>query len=382
MKIKNSVLIIAAFVIISCQTSDSNTKQTISTEIESATNNSVKYAKGFSIVEADGYQIITLKNPWVGASKTYQYVLYKNEKPIGVDADFFIKTPIKTIACMSLTHVSFIEKLNKTNSIIALSGVSYVSSKAINKRIKSGAIKEMGQGQSLNYELLVDNAPDFIMGYGIDASSNNYIDKLQTLGLKFILNSEYMENHPLGMAEWIKFVAAFYDESVMADSIFNNIENEYLHLLQLTQKVENKPTVFTGMPWNGAWYVPGAKSFQAQLLKDAGANYLWANGNTEKGSLTKAKEIIIDEAYDADFWINQNSYNSIASIVAYDEKFSGFNAIKEQQLFNNNLRLNSTGGNEYWENGVVQPQIVLKDLIKIFHPQLINHQLYYYQQLK
>jgi iron complex transport system substrate-binding protein len=157
------------------------------------------------------------------------------------------------------------------------------------------------------------------MGYGIDASSNNYIDKLKALDLEIVLNSEYMETHPLGKAEWIKFIAAFYDKANFADSIFNEIETEYLELLQLTSSIKDKPTVFTGMPWNGAWYVPGAKSFQAQLLKDAGANYLWGKGNEERSSLTKAKEIVIDQAYDADFWNNLNSYNNIKSIGGDDE---------------------------------------------------------------
>jgi iron complex transport system substrate-binding protein len=191
-----------------------------------------------------------------------------------------------------------------------------------------------------------------------------------------------METHPLGKAEWIKFIAAFYDKANFADSIFNEIETEYLELLQLTSSIKDKPTVFTGMPWNGAWYIPGAKSFQAQLLKDAGANYLWSEGNNEKSSLTKAKEVVIDEAYDADFWINLNSYNSIKSIVGYDEKFVGFRSVKEQQLFNNDNRLNNKSGNDYWETGVIQPQVVLRDLIKIFHPNLIEHELYYYRQLK
>jgi len=382
MKIKITIAFIALFSIYSCQNSANKIDEDESDNTVTTVEQNIKYAKGFSIKKYEDYQLITLKNPWVGESKTYQYVLYKNEKPEGISADVFIKTPIKSIACMSLTHVAFIEKLNQTNTIIALSGLNYVSSEVINKRIAAGKIKEMGQGQSLNYELLVENAPDFIMGYGIDASSNNYISKLETLGLKLVLNSEYMENHPLGMAEWIKFVAAFYDKSSAADSIFATIEQEYLDLVKLTANISKKPTVFTGMPWNGAWYIPGGKSFQAQLLKDAGANYLWANGNEERGSLTKAKEVIIDEAYEADFWINQNSYKSISAIVGYDPKFSGFKAVKEQQLYNNDKRTNATSGNDYWETGVVQPQIVLKDLIQIFHPNLIEHKLYYYRKLE
>jgi iron complex transport system substrate-binding protein len=341
----------------------------------------ISYAKGFSIEVFDGYKIITVSNSWVGDNNSVKYVLYRNEKPKEISGAIFIKTPITSIACMSLTQVAFIEKLGKEKSIIALSGCDYVSSSNIKNRVSTNLIKEIGEGQNINYEMLVEEKPNFIMGFGIDASSNNYINKLASLGLDVVLNAEYMETHPLGKAEWIKFIAAFYEEEAKADSIFKKIEKEYLELLKLTKNIKKRPTVFTGMPWNGSWYIPGAASFQAQLLKDAGAQYLWLD-NDEKSSLIKSKEIIIDEAYDADYWLNQNSYSDIASIINYDDKFKGFKAVKQKNLYNNDNRINGAFGNDYWESGVASPQVILKDLIKIFHPQLIEHEIYYYRKLK
>jgi iron complex transport system substrate-binding protein len=341
----------------------------------------INYAKGFSIEAFDGYKIITVTNSWVSHNKSFKYVLYRNEKPKEISGAIFIKTPITSIACMSLTQVAFIEKIGKEKSIVALSGCDYVSSSKIKNRVSTNLIKEIGEGQNINYEMLIEEKPNFIMGFGIDASSNNYINKLVSLGLDVVLNAEYMETHPLGKAEWIKFIAAFYEEESKADSIFKKIEKEYLEYLELTKNIKKRPTVFTGMPWNGSWYIPGAASFQAQLLKDAGAQYLWLD-NDEKSSLIKSKEIIIDEAYDADFWLNLNSYSDIASIINYDEKFKGFKAVKQKKLYNNDNRINGTLGNDYWESGVVNPQIILKDLIKVFHPKLIKHEMYYYRKLK
>jgi len=136
------------------------------------------------------------------------------------------------------------------------------------------------------------------------------------------------------------------------------------------------------MPWKGAWHVPGSQSFQAQLFKDAGASYLWAEDNESTSSLVKSKEVIIDKALDADYWLNLNAYRSITSIIAYDQKFSTFKAVQVKNLYNNDKRLNVSSGNDYWESGVVNPHIILKDLIKIFHPNLINHKLYYYQRIE
>jgi len=376
------IIIILSFLLffVSCN-SDKKELTVKKSSIESFSRTSVKYAKGFTIKQFKEYKIITINNAWKGDAKSYQYVLYATEKPKNILDAMFIKIPIKSIACMSLTHVAFLEKLGLESSIVALSGCDYVSSFKIKNQIKNNTIKEIGQEQNFNYEMLVEKSPDFVMAYGINSASNGFLNKMKELGLNVVLNSEYMETHPLGKAEWIKFMAAFYDEDEKANEIFNQIEKEYLSLLALTEKIEAKPTVFTGMPWSGSWYIPGAKSFQAQLFKDAGAKYLWLDNN-EQGSLVKSKEIIIDEAYEADFWLNQNSYNSITSVTDFDAKFKGFTAVKEGQLYNNDNRLNDKNGNDYWESGVVNPHIVLKDLIEIFHPGLIAHEFHYYRKLE
>lgn len=354
---------------------DKNEEKSFLQEVE------VKYAKGFTIEKNEDYKVITIHNPWKGETTPYRYVLYRDVKPEGFNDATFVKIPIKTIGCMSLTHISFLDKLKLQESIVALSGCSYVSNPHVKKLINEGLIKEIGQNQQIDYEMLVDKHPDIIMTYGIDESSKKSISKLKELGLKVVLNAEYMETHPLGQAEWLKFVAAFYDLDNQANEQFNLIEEEYLRLKKMTEKLSNDlPTVFVGMPWNGVWYLAGGKSFQAQLLKDAGANYLWKD-NEEKSNFSIDKEVIIDQAMKADFWINLNTYSSIQQVLGFDAKFEQFKSVKEKHLYNNNKRVNENAGNDYWESGIVQPDIILKDLIEIFHPELIDHELYYYQKL-
>jgi len=366
--------------LLSCQ-ADRGDEITTNNIPNKSTKEEVKYAKGFSIVQYNNYKILSIRNAWVGDETTFKYVLYNDEKPLEIDDAVFIKTPINSIACMSLTHLSFIEKIGMEKSIVALSGGDYINSNKIKKLISDKSIHEIGNDQNVNFEMLIDKSPDIIMGFGVDASSNKLINKMNSLGLDVVLNAEYMEVHPLGKAEWIKFVAAFYNKDEEAALIFDKMESEYLSLLKLTEEIKDKPTVFTGMPWNGAWYVPGAASFQVQLFKDAGAQFLWMD-NDEKSSLIKSKEIIIDEAYDSDFWLNLDSYRDVKSIVGFDNKFNGFNAVKKRSLYNNDNRLNGSLGNDYWESGVTNPHILLKDLIEIFHPDLLDHQLYYYRKLE
>ncbi|MBQ21356.1 MAG: ABC transporter substrate-binding protein [Flavobacteriales bacterium] len=344
------------------------------------TSEHIRYAKGFNIEYHENYKIVKVLQPWKGENKSINYVLYDNEKPENIEG-IFIKTPIKSIVCLSLTHLAFIEKLNEVNSIKGIAGCNYVSSEAIKEKINANIIQEVGQHEVFNYEILVNIAPDIVMAYGIDQSSTAKLNKFASLGLTTVLNAEYMELHPLGMAEWIKFAAAFYNKEQLADSIFKHIETEYLSVKKTVADSKEQPTVFTGMPWNGAWHVPGGASFQAQFLKDAGANYIWSD-NDEERSIVKSKEIIIDEALDADFWLNVNAFNSLAEIIAQDAVLANFAAVKNQQVYNNNLKVNAAMGNDYWESGVVNPHIILKDLIAIFHPTKIEHQLYYYKRLE
>lgn len=341
----------------------------------------LNYAKGFSISRGNDFKVITLKNTWKGENTSYQYVLYKNEKPKGYDDATFIKVPIKSIVCFSLTHLAFIDKLGELNSIKGLSGCDYVSNETVINKIKNNEIKEIGSSQLINYELLIDLKPDLIMTFGIDETATNQLNKFKTLGLNVVLNSEYMENHPLGKAEWIKFVAAFYDKDSLAGFIYNDIESKYNNLVAVVKKTSEKPTVFVGMPWNGAWYLAGGKSFQAQLFNDAGANYLWADNN-ETTSFIVDKEVIIEKALNADYWINLNAFNSVDEVTNVDAKLKAFKSVKTGNMYNNNLKINTANGNDYWESGVINPHLVLADLIKIFHPNLIEHELVYYKRLE
>lgn len=368
-----SLFIFIAVVLCSCSSpNDSKTK--------SKNNVNLKWTQGFTIDYEKDYKVITLYNAWKGEKLPQKYILYNDEKPKGIDGTF-IKIPIKKIACTSLTHLAFIEKLNRENTIVGVSGCDLVTSPNISSLVVDGSIVEIGSGLNLDKETLLRLNPDMILGFGIDPSTGSYIHKLSALGLSTVLNSEYMEPHPLGKAEWIKFVAAFYNLEQKADSIFSGIEQAYFHYKQMTDTISKKPSVFSGMPWKGTWYVPGGRSFQAQLFKDAGANYIWSNNN-ELGSMVLANEVVINEAYDSNYWLNLNSFSSIQEVIAFNTVFSNFSAVKHGKVYNNNSRLNGNGGNDYWESGVISPHIILKDLVEIFHPQLLEHELYFYKKME
>ncbi len=194
--------------------------------------------------------------------------------------------------------------------------------------------------------------------------------------------AEYLESSPLGRAEWLKFTALFFNQEAQAEQVFGTIAEDYNALVQITQDLELRPTVFTGFSYDGTWYMPGGKSYVAQLLRDAGATYLWAEID-QTGSLPLDFEAVYDRAARADFWVNvSQDWQSQGDAIAADPRYGEFFALQAGHLFNNNARLNATGGNDYWEGGLINPHLVLADLIKILHPELLpDHELVYYQPL-
>jgi iron complex transport system substrate-binding protein len=248
--------------------------------------------------------------------------------------------------------------------------------------IESNKIIDVGNDQSLNYEKLIEVQPDIIFFYDFGPSTAAVVQRLEDLGLKVIRVAEFMEESPLGKAEWIKFFGAVYNKMNLADSIFNVIESSYLELISLDENSISKPMVFTGLPWKGEWYQPGGASFQAKYFEDAGADYIWSE-NTSTSGITVDREVIYEKAIQADFWLHPSNALTMTEITNDDERFAHFESFKQGRVYNNNARLNENMGNDYWESGLLNPHLILKDLMFIFHPELYpDHQLHYYRKLE
>lgn len=374
------LLFIMFFIISSC-----------SNKSESSLNNdknipfdkiNLRYAEGFTIEKKDNCKFVTIKNPWQGAENVeYKYALVnKNEKNPKLPGNYkIIKTPINRVICLSTTHIAFIDVLEETESIVAISGTDYVNNSKIRKRIDNNKVLDIGYDNSLNYELIVSLKPDLVITYGVGGYVAGYNQKLNDLGIQTMIIAEYLEDDPLGKLEWIKLIGLFYDKEEQANEYFNRAMREYNKLLVLTEQIENKPKVLFGLPWKDVWYVPGGKSFMAKMVEDAGGDYIWKS-NESRESLPFGIESIFANASDAEVWINTGSVNEKSDILKVDERFKNFEPFKNGKIYNNNLRINQFGGNDYWETGLIEPHVVLKDMIKIFHPDiLLNYQLVYYK---
>ncbi|MFN0276102.1 MAG: ABC transporter substrate-binding protein [Chitinophagales bacterium] len=349
--------------------------------VNSGIPETVEYAKGFSITKYDAYTELIIRNPIDTSVILQKYRLYKDQLPENPGGVMNIKVPVETIACLSTTHIGFLQALHLESKIVAGSGTKYIFNEQLQQLISDGKIKEMGNEGALNTELLVSLRSSIIMAYNMGDPSYDQFDKLQSLHLSPVLNNEYLETTPLGQAEWIKFVAAFFDASELANVIFDSIRTEYNVVKNKVASVDDKPKVFTGMAFKGEWTIPGGRSFAANYLLDAGADYVWQE-DEKTGNYPVALEEVFAKAKDADYWLHAGAAEKLQDIQSSDKRYTLFSAFQNGNVFNNNNRVNAAGGNDYWESGTVSPQLILKDLVKIFHPELMTeHEFVYYKQL-
>ncbi|QIJ87891.1 Vitamin B12 ABC transporter, substrate-binding protein BtuF [Mesoflavibacter sp. HG96] len=346
----------------------------------------LKYAEGFTITNNQNFKVVEIKNPWPKADKTYKYVLISKENIAKTsflkdEYDGIIITPVTKIVVTSTTHIPALELLDKTETLVGFPGTDYVSSKQTRQRIDNGQVKELGKNEGLNTEVLLNLNPDLVIGFGVDGTSKS-LNTVKKANIPVIYNGDWVEKSPLAKAEWIKLFGAIFNKQQQADSIFNTIESNYNKAKQLAKTVTKKPTVISGALYKDVWYLPSGTSTEAQLLKDANLDYLYANTNAS-GSLSLSFEAVFEKAKQANLWISPSYYNSLQSLEDANAHYTNFEAFKTKSVFSFTNTVGPTGGVLYYETGFARPDLVLKDLIKIGHPELLNdYEPYFFKPLK
>ncbi|WP_434063037.1 ABC transporter substrate-binding protein [Hwangdonia lutea] len=335
----------------------------------------LKYAKGFSVTDYSTFKVLNIKNPWPDSEKSYRYVLINKENAakttfVKDEFDGIIINPIKKIVVTSTTHIPALELLNAEETLVGFPGTDFISSEKIRMRIDEGKIRELGKNESINTEVLLSLNPNVVIGFGIDGNNKTF-ETIKKSGIPVIYNGDWVEDSPLAKAEWIKFFGTLYHKEKEADSIFNTIEKNYLEAKKLAQTVKNKPTILSGAMHSDIWYLPNGTSTEAQLLKDANTNYLWQNSQGS-GSLKLSFETVFTKAKDADIWINPSNYTSLKALENSSSHNTMFSAFINKNIYTITNTTGKTGGVLYYELGFARPDLVLKDLIKICHPELLK----------
>lgn len=342
-----------------------------------------KYAKGFRISYKQNITQVEVMKPYQGSGEILTYWLIDADTEIPAHGNHIkiIRTPIKSIVCTSTTHIPLLDYLNESAALVGFPTTDYISSEKMRRRIDSGYVTDLGIDKGLNIEKLAALSPDLVMAYTMTGDYGQF-KSIEALGTPVVMNAEYLEEHPLGRAEWIKYMALFFDKKMMADSIFLAIEKNYL---QTKYKVDSlaspKPTVMSGIVYGDAWFMPAGQNYAAKLLRDAGFNYLWSDDSTA-GYLQLPFELVYDKANRAEYWIGVGSYKSLEEIGASDSRYSKFYAYQNRRVYTYNARIGATGGSEFLELGYLRPDIILQDLVKIAHPHLFSEpSLYFHKQL-
>ncbi|MDO6472474.1 ABC transporter substrate-binding protein [Maribacter sp. 1_MG-2023] len=377
-------LLIISYLFLLCGCKQQKKDLTLDQNITSIT--SVRYANGFSIEnQSNGITIIKVLKPWANAETTYTYALVPKEIQATItlnksEYDAIISTPVENIVVTSTTHIPALEELGVLHQLIGFPDTKYISSLAARKLIDAGQIKELGVNESINTEAVLALQPDLIFGFAINDGNSTY-ETIQRAHIPVVYNGDWVEETPLGKAEWIKFFAPFFNKTKEADTIFNKIEASYLEAKKLASEAKKKPTVLSGAMFKDIWYLPGGKSWAANFLEDANADYLWSSTD-ENGSLSLSWESILDVGQHAEYWIGPAQLATYQEMEASSQHYTQFDAFKNRKVFSTANTKGETGGTLYYELGPQRPDLVLKDLIHILHPGLLpNYEPYFFKPL-
>ena len=357
----------------------SSCKKTVNATKNSAiSKNEIKHAKGFTLKNYNDYSILTVVQPWPNSQKKYTYILKAKNVilPEPLQKYMIITVPIKSIIVTSTTHIPSLEMLHQETTLVGFPNLDYISSEKIRTLIDQKKIVDVGSNNSLNTEKIIELQPEILIGYGIN-NSNTALDNLSKNGIKVVLNGDWNEQTPLGKAEWIKFFGALFKKQKQANQLFENIEKEYKKTLAIAAKADKNPTVLAGDMFEDSWYLPKGDSWGSILIEQSHANYLFKN-TRGTGSLSLSFEKVLEKAQKADFWITSGQFSSLNHMKQSNRHYEQFEAFKNKNVYSFASKKGKTGGILYYELAPNRPDIVLKDMVKILHPELLHGYIPYF----
>ncbi len=367
-----------ALIVVACSSSSSTSLEDYNIEVYSPS-----YAKGFTILKSKDSEstIIEIRNPWQGAKNvaTRLFIARDSESaPQGFDGQI-ISSDAKHIVCMSSTQIAMLDVVGCADRVVGVSGIDYISNGYVTSH--KASIGDVGYEGNVNYELLLSLNPDLVLIYGMNGASTMEA-KLSELNIPFAYIGEYLEESPLGKAEWMVAIAEIVGKREEGERVFSAIPQRYNALKERVKDVASKPKVMINTPYGDSWVMAPNGSYVAQLIADAGGDYIYSANSKS----TRSESIDIEEAYlmasKSDLWINLGLLGSLADLKSQFPKFADVPCVVRGELYNSNKKLTPSGGNDYWESGVVHPDIVLRDLITIFHPEMATDSLVYYKKLE
>lgn len=373
-------LFVLAITIVSCGGNGSSSVSTYADTIYLP-----EYASGFRILGADGRSSVIIEsvNPWQGADSVVTRLFIardREEPPQGFEGQV-IEGNARRIVAMSSTHIAMLDVIGETARVVGVSGMDFISNDAVRSRRDS--IGDVGYDGNVNYELLLSLQPDIILLYGTNGASGME-PKLKELGIPYVYIGEYLENSALGKAEWIVAVAEIVGKRNEGIKAFSAIPERYNAIREKAAdclKHTSRPKVMINLPYGDSWFMAPTGSYLVRLIEDAGGDYIYKKNNSNE-----SRPIDLEEAFmlvsASDKWINVGQTRSLDELRKNYPKFAATKPVLSGEVYNTTGRVAANGANDYWERGVVEPDVVLRDMVMIFHPELADSDLVYYEKLK
>lgn len=373
-------LFVLAITIVSCGGNGSSSVSTYADTIYLP-----EYASGFRILGADGRSSVIIEsvNPWQGADSvvTRLFIARDGEEPPQGFEGQVIEGDARRIVAMSSTHIAMLDVIGETARVVGVSGMDFISNDAV--RSCRDSIGDVGYDGNVNYELLLSLQPDIILLYGTNGASGME-PKLKELGIPYVYIGEYLENSALGKAEWIVAVAEIVGKRNEGIKAFSAIPERYNAIREKAAdclKHSSRPKVMINLPYGDSWFMAPTGSYLVRLIEDAGGDYIYKKNNSNE-----SRPIDLEEAFmlvsASDKWINVGQTRSLDELRKNYPKFAATKPVLSGEVYNTTGRVAANGANDYWERGVVEPDVVLRDMVMIFHPELADSDLVYYEKLK
>lgn len=337
----------------------------------------VRYAAGFAVQCCDGYKLLEVHDPQEAGAVPQRFALVpRGTAPEVPDDCTRIEVPVRSVICMTTLQLSNFIALGRLDAVKGITSTRHLHNPAMQQRLQAGETQRIGIEGNFDNEVILAIEPDLIL---ISPYKRGGYDALLEAGTPLLPHYGYKETTPLGQAEWVRCIGLLTGDEVQADQLFHAIADRYNALCALTEQVEERPVVFSGELRGGNWYAVGGQSYLAQLFRDAGADY-FLRDDTRSGGVTLDFEQVYAAAAEAPYWRILNSFDgdfSYAALRDEDSRYTDFRAWKEHGVIYCNQRLTP-----FYEASPMQPDAVLADLIKVFHPELVElHRPVFYQLL-
>ncbi len=328
----------------------------------------------FRLTDGENMRILEVLSPWQSGALLGRYYLVSDSTTEVPTDGVRLQVPLKRIATSSATQIGFLEALGQTRRVVAMTTPQLIYN------LPKQPVENIGDDMNIDLERLLLSMPDALLvsAYGQDMQNT---ERIRQAGIPVIYMVEWREENPLARMEWIRLLAALTGADTQADSIVTTVRSAYHAEQALSQTITNRRSIMSGASFRGTWYVPAGNTYMGQLFQDAGADYAYAD-RTNDGSIPINMEQALQVFGKADVWVgcNAKSYDELRRI---DDKQTWFAAYQHHEVYNFCRRETPTGGNDFWETGVVHPEYILRDLRYALYPDSMpDYQPYFIQALK